>query len=330
MSCCFDKYIIVAPGSDYGRAMWADLEKKRNCIFLDYPLADTNKILKILHHLHFSFGINNRFSLPLQSLWKPYYSLGKIQYSQAENYCIILPDVSACRIDEGYLRDLSEKRNIELVLVNVNIKKKKGRLLDKREKYFSKIFSFDKSDCAKYGYIYHPTIYSYTWSNEKEAYESDAFFVGSYSPERYKKLLGLYELLVSRGNKVDFNIVNVPSSQRRINGIQYNKKMPYKEVLNKIASTRCIVEIMNPGQTGLTLRAMEAICNNKKLLTDNESIIALDYYSTGYIDYSSSFTEQDADFVFNKVDVDYSYRGDFSPERLIEHIEKEFDGELTK
>lgn len=322
MGRCFDKYIFVAPGSDYGRAMWSDLENDKSCIFLEYPIIDCGKVLKILHHIHFSFGINKRIALPGQTVWKRYYSLSQIDFNRDLKFCIILPDVSACRIDIGYLEELSRKSNVELVLVNVNIVEKKTPLINARLHCFSKVFSFDKQDCADYGYIFHPTIYSKPVINYSHTIVSDAFFVGSYTKDRYRKLVELHNIIVHAHGQTDFHIIGVPKAEKRIDGIFYNKPIDYKEVISRVERTNCIVEIMNPGQSGLTLRAMEAVCCNKKLLTDNETAKDLKYFSKGFIAYDNPITEVDIDFIMRREDVDYNYDNDFSPLKLIEHIEK--------
>ena len=154
--------------------------------------------------------------------------------------------------------------------------------------------------------------------------DTDAFFVGSYSVDRYKKLLRLFDLIKKANGKADFHIVGVPKSEKRVDGIIYNVPMTYKEVLQNIQKTNCIVEIMNAGQQGLTLRAMEAICYNKKVLTDNATVKELSYYSKGYIQYKNPITDIDLDYMLDRRKVDYEYKNDFSPIHLIEYIEKEY------
>lgn len=324
MSQRFDKYIFVAPGSDYGRAMWADLERNPSCFFYEYPVETRSRLLREVYHLHFSFGINSRINLPYKKIWDKKYVFNQIDFQDKLNYCIILPDVSACRIDVKYLEYLRRKPNIELVLVNVNVINKKRRLIEERLKCFSKVFSFDINDCEKYGCIYHPTIYSTPNIAADNLTYTDAFFVGTYTPHRYRKLVSLYKKILSKNGTADFYIINVPNKEKRIKGIHYNKKLPYSEVQKKTQATNCVVEIMNPGQAGLTLRAMEAICLNKKLLTDNKTIKTLKYFSTGFIDCFSELKNNDVEFILRKVAVNYNYQDDFSPNTLLSHIEEEY------
>lgn len=320
----FDKYVFIAPGSDYGHAMWSDLEDNPDCLFLDFPIKTKSTLLRICHHIHFSFGINKLISLPFKEIWRKFSSLEKVEFDEKLKYCIILPDVSACRMEVKYLEKVGSRKNVEIVLVNVNVVEKKKKLIDERIHCFSKIFSFDKNDCEKYGYIYHPTIYSKPQLIGRQGIESDAFFVGSYTSERYEKLIQLHNTITGKSGKTDFHIIGVPRSEKRISGIEYNRHMSYSEVIQRSLTSNCIVEIMNPGQSGLTLRAMEAICLNKKLITDNESVSQLDYYSRGFIRIFNQVSESDIDFVMRTEPVDYQYRNDFSPNQLITHIENEY------
>lgn len=328
MTKYFDKYIIVAPGSDYGRAMWADLADNDDCFFFEYPIDTHNRLKELVHHIHFSFGINNRIKLPFQNIWSNSYLLNTVHFKDEEKYCIILPDVSACRIDVQYLSKLKKKQNIELVLVNVNVIGKKEKLVLERWKYFTKIFSFDIADCRRYGCIYHPTIYSSPKFDVNMNYESNAFFVGSYTRDRYKKLVDLYKGIIESGGIADFNIVGVPKNEKQICGIKYNRPLSYGEVLKRAQLSNCIVEIMNPGQKGLTLRAMEAICMNKKLLTDNSTVKDLKYYKSGFIQYCEMIVQADINFMIKDDIVNYEYDGEFSPNRLIAHIEQSFVEEI--
>ena len=54
--------------------------------------------------------------------------------------------------------------------------------------------------------------------------------------------------------------------------------MPYKDVLNKTFESKCVLELLQEGQTGLTTRSLEALFLGKKLLTNNVAIKERDFY----------------------------------------------------
>ena len=281
----FDEYILVAPGSDYGRAMWSDIEKLPNGRILESALKPCGKALSTLHHIHFSFAINRKVQLPFQSIWEKQYSLSNVRLDDKKKYCVIFTDVSAARMG-----------------------------------YFERVYSFDKSDCDKYGFIYHPTNYSMV-SIQHDAcqVQYDAFYVG-VSKGRAGTIAKVYKKIRKSGGKAQFYISGVKSEKEKVKGIHYNQWLEYDQVLDYIKRSNCIVEIMDGAQDGVTLRTMEAICYNKKLLTNNKSMRESDYYKSGHIQVFESPDEIDTEFVRKRESVNYNYNGEFSPVRLIEHI----------
>ena len=315
----FDEYILVAPGSDYGRAMWSDIEKLHNGMILESALQPVNKVLGFLHHVHFSYAINKRVQLPFQSLWRKIYSPESIRWDEKKKYCLIYTDNSAARTDIKYLTELSQNKNITMILVMVNTMARRTSLIKKRLPAFSQVYSFDKGDCDKYGFIYHPTNYSMVDMIHVDKPITDAFFVG-VSKGRASTIGKVYTVLKSENAKSEFYISGIETGEKKIEGIHYNQWLDYAQVLDNIRKSNCIVEIMDRKQDGVTLRTMEAICYNKKLLTNNPSMRESQYYKTGNIQVFDNPDEIDVDFVKNHEKVDYGYEGEFSPVHLIEHI----------
>lgn len=317
----FDEYILVAPGSDYGRAMWSDIERLENGTILESAIKPTNKLLSLLHHIHFSFAINRRIHMPFQRIWKRLYSLEGFHMDPRKSYCVIYTDVSAARTDCKYLAKKHKETNITMVLVMVNMMARRGTLIEKRRKYFSQVYSFDKRDCERYGFIYHPTNYSIVTMDNRYEVTQDAFFVG-VSKGRAHMLGSIYERLQAGGVKADFYISGIKASERKKKGIHYNQWLSYKQVLDNIKKSNCIVEVMDGLQEGVTLRTMEAICYNKKLLTNNRSIKDTRYYKSGNIQVFKNIEDINVDFLKERVEVNYHYCGEFSPVHLLEHINK--------
>ena len=194
---------------------------------------------------------------------------------------------------------------------------RKKKLLEARLKCFDMIFSFDKADCENNGFIYHPTNYSTACINRNIKVTNDAFYVG-VSKGRQNALEKIYSKLTAAGVACSFYIVGV--KKKNISGIHYNQWLSYKQVLEEIEKANCIIEVMEGMQQGVTLRTMEAICYNKKLLTNNKSIKELSFYESGNIMVFDSIDEIDPEFLRNRENVNYGYNNEFSPIHLIEHI----------
>ena len=98
--------------------------------------------------------------------------------------------------------------------------------------------------------------------------------------------------------------------------------LSYEQVLQESLEAKCILEIVRPGQVGLTLRSYEAVCYNRKLLTNNKGILDFEFYDPRYMQYFEKVEDIDWDWVREEIEVDYHYNGEFSPLRLLEDIIK--------
>ena len=152
---------------------------------------------------------------------------------------------------------------------------------------------------------------------EKTLY--DLFFVG-VSKGRAESLGRIYEQLSAKNVRCEFYISGVKKNEKRVEGIHYNKWLTYSEVLEKVKSSNCILEVMEQDQEGFTLRTMEAVCYNKRLLTNNSGVISSPFYKSGFIKTFADTADIDTAFVTDRSEVDYHYDNEFSPVHLLEHI----------
>lgn len=124
--------------------------------------------------------------------------------------------------------------------------------------------SFDQRDCKNFGLIYNNDFLFQNMmiglSNEKY----DFLFVGQ-DKGRKPLLDELERKLISYGFSVKFYIVD--STHPYIN---------YETYLSLAKSSRVLVDVVQQGQFGLSLRPIESMYLGIKLLTNNESIISSD------------------------------------------------------
>ena len=117
-------------------------------------------------------------------------------------------------------------------------------------------------------------------SNENQEYSYDVFFVGE-DKGRYEKLTKLRDYLNSLGLKTSFTIVRDHKlfvENRGFKKRQYDQPIPEKEANKCIMQSKILVDLYQRGQTGLSQRAVEALLNKKKLITDNQNIKNYDFY----------------------------------------------------
>lgn len=141
------------------------------------------------------------------------------------------------------------------------------------------LWTFDRGDAEKYGMRYNPQFYFNTFNYKGKDVLYDAIYVGA-SRGRAHKIKLLYEFLRSRGLKLKFIVQGGEINDLKgKEGVRYvHRKIDYSEVINLNRQSKCIIEIMNEGQIGVTLRTMESLFIERKLITNNHDILNMDIY----------------------------------------------------
>ena len=144
------------------------------------------------------------------------------------------------------------------------------------------IYSFDKNDCNNYGFKFSPMVYNFDVKNNNENIIYDVIFVG-YIKNRKKTLLEFYNKLKSNNLNVYFYVLDNVNTKENLPFELHNEYLDYNKYKQKMICSRTLLDIVQDGQMGLTIRAMEAICYEKKLITNNIDIINYDFYNPNNI-----------------------------------------------
>jgi len=329
------KYNFVYLGSDWDlyKIIYSDIQKLPNAIYIPGNFPPSNSLKGILYRIHFNKNINRIIPLPGKKIWNRTYFHNS--FSTDNPICFIFSgrwlEFQECEI-EDYLRKKYPNSKIVLFLTDIVSKLKLIRFSNRpvdinvlKHKY-DLILSYDKGDCEKYGFTYHHTIFSEIDMDENVKPQYDVFFLGR-SKGRIKDILKMYEVLRDHGLKCNFHITGVPEEQQKYSEeIVYNKPMSYIDNLKNVTQSKCLLEIMQEGADGFSIRTNEAICLNKFLITNNEAIKHAPFYRSDYIEvFESSNFHIDESFV-NRLRIndriDYHYKDYFSPIKLLEFIDK--------
>lgn len=147
-------------------------------------------------------------------------------------------------------------------------------------------WSFDKEDCKKYGFTFCNTFYCTDEQRLNKAEEhTDVFFVG-LDKGRYDYIMKIKQVLQNKGLNCDIRIIRDKNYYKNIihnMKKHYCKPIRYNEVLNAIQSTKCLLDINQNGQSGLSQRPFEALFYEKKLITNNPQIYSYDFYNKNNI-----------------------------------------------
>ena len=308
--------------STYSKYTYSDLLYDERVIIFDNAIKNKkNRLLNIIKRIHFSNRINLIINLPFKGIWKTV--LDDIEWSDDTLYYIIFNDTYP--LSPSYLRDIREKHNVKYVLFaefvwDGNFPNSKRRREDVTAVGFDYIFTFDPKDAKKYGFIYSGIPYSIISDKKMDTINYDLYLIAS-AADRLDSFLSVYKHVIKNDVSVKYRLTNVKKKKQEFKDkIIYNKRIPYIDAINEVKQSNCILEILSEGQSGASLRYYEAVCYNKKLLTNNKNVVNLPFYNPEYIHVFEKPEDIDCEWVKERIPIDYGYDGRFSPTHLIDKI----------
>lgn len=155
------------------------------------------------------------------------------------------------------------------------------------------LWSFDKKDCKKYSLKYNTQFYfkEYIERYHTNLPKFNIVYLGVLKNEdRLIKVQTIEKKLRKENLKFKFFLVK---GNEQFKGIKYSAKMKYSEILKIVSKSRCIVDITNLNQVGLSLRPLEALFFKKKLITDNNEIVKEPLYNKDNIFIFDNLTSKD-------------------------------------
>lgn len=333
------KYVIVYPESHKHLGIFEDLNDDPNvCVYVTQQKVPRSGVLKLLKKLHTSGLVAQYVNLPLKRIW---YKHINFNIQDGEEYCVIIVDAALKAFKVNDLNRLFGEKNVRGILCLINSINAHSTSMYEIRTIIQKInwadiYSFDPQDVAKYGFKNIEGAYYSRKKPEqiKSLYapkfksKTDVYFTGGLKGNREKLIVDTFEFLKNNGIKADFNIL--VAGNERLKGHKFSdsikyysgKWIPYEEVLAGVLNSNVIIEILQDGQCGPSLRYYEAVCYNKKLLTTNDYVKDLPYYNPEYIRTFHGIEDIDLEWIKNSIPIDYCYQGEFSPKRLLEIVKK--------
>lgn len=135
--------------------------------------------------------------------------------------------------------------------------------------YVDEVWTYSKLDAAKYNLKYNTQFYSKSVVLSKQKTIDDVLFLG-VAKERENDIKQIEGKLNNKGVSTNFKIIN-------------NQKdyLSYEEYLRMIERSKCILDYNK--NNNISLRPLEALFFEKKLITDNSDIINYDFYNPNNI-----------------------------------------------
>lgn len=164
---------------------------------------------------------------------------------------------------------------------------------------FDRVLSFDLEDSRKHSNIkFRPLFYIDSYKREfriDNNYKYDISFIGTIHSDRYAIIKMIKSLAQKKGlssyfycylqSKFIYYYYKVTKSEFRntsINDFTFDK-VDSSLIADIIDETRTVLDIQHPKQTGLTMRTIEMLGMNKKLITTNSNIQEYDFYNPNNI-----------------------------------------------
>lgn len=317
--------IYVYPGSDHvfqtlmNDARNVDGIKIVDSLFEEQTVE--NRILKIRRQHRFLWKLFAHFVLRHFKL-----KLDATLKQENRDSVFVFSNISVRFVPISVLKQLKQNHS-KLVLYFIdsisNVNSKEAFKYVKL-KLFDIVYTFDKDDALKYNMTHFYTMFSrkfLPFTQENIMY--DAIYIGS-DKGRYK-MLSQFKRKCAHSN-IYVNMLNVTKEQLEMSSFQSNISIPYKDSLELVIKSNCIIDlVLDPEQSGLSLRTYEAIAFNKKLITNNKSIKDFPFYNSKYMFYFEKIDDIDEDFIKERIKVDYGYNDEYSPLAFINNIKKQLN-----
>lgn len=236
--------------------------KKTNYTVFD-PFIGYNRIVpRFFRIIHFSSKI------PFKNIW----------YRELPHNKPRLIVIREGIITEDYLRWLRKKIGDTKVIVIFMNKITRKSEVELAKRFNCEVDTGDPLDCILYGMTpSHSAVYLRHLKIKKEKPMYDVFYAGSAKPGRLKVLDEVCNLLVLSGLTIKKYITS-PYPYGITFG-KYMKKMSYSNLLNEMSDTRAILHLKEGASTGITMRVVESVINEIKLITNDEMIVDTPIYN---------------------------------------------------
>lgn len=171
-----------------------------------------------------------------------------------------------------------------------------NKKIDKIFEEFDECYSFDHKDCKEYGFKFRPLFFSREYYRKNtvisQKFKYDFGFIGTLHSDRPRIInqirkycdeqgLSYYFYLYVQG-KLPFIYWLLRSHDVRVlckHNMIHMRTMARGKAEKKMEQTQCVVDINHPRQNGLTMRTIEMLGLQKKLLTTNGNILKYDFYN---------------------------------------------------
>lgn len=196
---------------------------------------------------------------------------------------------------------------------------------------FDRVFSFDKTECERYGFTFCFEPYSYhitktvLGSDFDCIPEYDVTFIGA-AKDRLNDILLVYDRLKKQNLKLDFWIFGVKKEDQKYKDeIHYNEYLSFEDFIRHTLNAKCTFEGLQKNGSSPTTRFSMCMLYKRKLLTNCSELLNPEWeetLKTGNIQVYKDINSIDFDWINQPCDYDNEvYIDMLSTERMIETMD---------
>ena len=165
--------------------------------------------------------------------------------------------------------------------------------VENKFKYFDHITTFDRKDAKEKRLIFRPLFFcdEYRAKEREGIFQYDFSFIGTIHSDRYRILSKLmqmsdsffvYPYLQSRFIYYLYKIIKPEFRRTSLSDFKF-EKLDSKRIAEIVNTSKAVIDIQHPRQTGLTMRTLEMLGMKKKFITTNKDIENYDFYDENNI-----------------------------------------------
>ena len=216
--------------------------------------------------------------------------------------------------------ELVKKKNKKIRFLKFIWDKMEQKKIEEYKENYDVVYTFEKDDAIRYNLKWRPSFFL---EYENLVKNIDFYYLGrERDKERYIYVKKIFEYCIK--NKLNYKILLYSQDKKKKEEFITNKKIKYSENIENIKKSRVTFEKNIVNKKVLSLRTLECLAYNTKLITTNKDIIHYDFYHENNImvvEKAEDIENIDIDFFkvpYKKLSGDILYR--YSFEGFIEEI----------
>ncbi len=260
------KYTIITCSSAFS-SIWK--YTKEPDIDIKWAFKGSNS--KILSFIRMTWFKHN---LPMKKIWihQDMNNLGSVN---------IVFDSGANEFLLKWIRDRNPDKRCILYYWNI-MNDNSNLRIEKIRQMGYELWGFDFEDAKKYNYTYNSQFFCPSWYSDLDKSQPPSYDISFVGRDKHKRLQTAEKMvadLSSKGFLTSNLYFAAPKWYLALKNRKYKKILKFKEMLNQEISGKVLLDITDNGQSGYTLRVFDALCNGRKLVTNNTHIVHEDFYN---------------------------------------------------